>query len=66
MRQPEAADRYGGTPADPLGRRRFFLAGLAILVLGSLFENAEKASVSTYEATAIVGFALLVASVVMK
>jgi hypothetical protein len=30
MRQPEAADRYGGTPADPLGRRRFFLAGLAI------------------------------------
>ncbi|MHB1594432.1 MAG: peptidoglycan-binding protein [Streptosporangiaceae bacterium] len=30
MRQPEAADHYGGTPADPLGRRRFFLAGLAI------------------------------------
>ncbi|MDG7015594.1 MAG: hypothetical protein JRM89_06330 [Nitrososphaerota archaeon] len=47
-------------------RYPLFLAGLAILVLGSLFENAEKASVSTYEATAIVGFALLVASVVMK
>ncbi|MHB1876522.1 MAG: peptidoglycan-binding domain-containing protein [Streptosporangiaceae bacterium] len=30
MRQPEAADRHGGTPADPLVRRRFFLAGLAI------------------------------------
>jgi hypothetical protein len=30
MRQPGAADRYGGPPADPLVRRRFFLAGLAI------------------------------------
>ena len=47
-------------------RYPLFLAGLATRVLGSLFENAEKASVSTYEATAIVGFALLVASVVMK
>ena len=47
-------------------RYPLFLAGLVILVLGSLIENAEKASVSTYEATAILGFALLVASVLIK
>ena len=47
-------------------RYPLFLAGLAILVLGSLIENAEKASVSAYETTAIVGFALLLVSVAIR
>ena len=47
-------------------RYPIFLVGLVVLILGTIIENAMKASISTFEATAIVGFALLVLSVIVR
>lgn len=47
-------------------RYPLFLAGLVVLVLGSLIENAEKAPISTFEATAVIGFAMLILSVAIR
>lgn len=47
-------------------RYPLFLAGLVVLVLGSLIENAEKAPISAFEATAVIGFAMLILSVAIR
>ena len=47
-------------------RYPIFFVGLVVLILGTVLENAAKAPVSAFEATAIVGFALLVLSVIVR
>lgn len=47
-------------------RYPLFLAGLVVIVLGGLVANAEKASAPDIAGVALVGFAFLVSSVVLK
>ncbi len=47
-------------------RYPLFLTGLVVIVLGGLVANAEKASASDIAGVALVGFAFLVSSVVLK
>ncbi len=47
-------------------RYPLFLCGLAVLVLGSLAANAEKAPTEEFAGIALVGFAFLVLSVIFR